>query len=68
MQDSIYHMTLNWHFICFFALRCDFSAISKCDLLRMMMIVQFRPCCQVWRLGPLDLTHKAQRSLQPRHP
>ena len=25
--------------------------------------VQFRLCCQVWRLGPLDLT---QRSLQPR--
>ena len=23
----------------------------------MMMIVQFRPYCQVWRLGPLDLTH-----------
>ena len=22
-----------------------------------MMIVQFRPYCQVWRLGPLDLTH-----------
>ena len=35
--------------------------------LTMMMIVQFRPYCQVWRLGPLDLTHKAQRSLQPRH-
>ena len=24
---------------------------------KMMMIVQFRPYCQVWRLGPLDLTH-----------
>ena len=22
-----------------------------------MSVVQFRPCCQVWRLGPLDLTH-----------
>ena len=22
-----------------------------------MCVVQFRPCCQVWRLGPLDLTH-----------
>ena len=22
-----------------------------------MMIVQFRPYCQAWRLGPLDLTH-----------
>ena len=21
-----------------------------------LCIVQFRPCCQVWRLGPLDLT------------
>ena len=20
-------------------------------------VVQFRQCCQVWRLGPLDLTH-----------
>ena len=20
-------------------------------------VVQFRPLCQVWRLGPLDLTH-----------
>ena len=20
-------------------------------------VVHFRPCCQVWRLGPLDLTH-----------
>ena len=32
-----------------------------------LMIVQFCPYCQVWRLGPLDLTHKAQHSLQPRH-
>ena len=22
-----------------------------------LCVVQFRPCCQVWRLGPLDLTH-----------
>ena len=29
--------------------------------------VQFRPCCQVWRLGPWDFTHLAQRSLRPRH-
>ena len=30
-------------------------------------VVQFRPYCQVWRLGPLDLTHMAQRTFQPRH-
>ena len=30
-------------------------------------VVQFRPCCQVWRIGPLDPTHQAQRNLQPRH-
>ena len=28
-----------------------------------LCVVQLLPCCQVWRLGSLDLTHKAQRSL-----
>ena len=28
-----------------------------------LCVVQLRPCCQVWRLGSLDLTYKAQRSL-----
>ena len=32
-----------------------------------MCVEQFRPLCQVWRLGPLDLTHLAQRNLQTRH-
>ena len=27
------------------------------DIFRDVMIVQFRPYCQVWRLGPMDLTH-----------
>ena len=28
-----------------------------------LCVEQLRPCCQVWRLGSLDLTHKAQRRL-----
>ena len=32
----------------------------------LMMMLQFRPLCHVCRLGPSDLTHKEQRSLQPR--
>ena len=23
----------------------------------LVYVVQFRPCCEFWRLGPLDLTH-----------
>ena len=29
MHDTVYHMTLNWNFICAFAVKHNFYAISK---------------------------------------
>ena len=36
--------------ICKKQVSCDAAQIITC-------VVLFRPLCQVWRLGPLDLTH-----------
>ena len=33
IPDSIYDMA-NRHFICDFAVKCDFSAISECDVVK----------------------------------
>ena len=34
MHDSVLSQTLNWHFLCYFAVKHDFLAISfsKCDI------------------------------------
>ena len=34
MQDSIYHMTLNWHLFGYFAVKHDVSAMSKHDIVK----------------------------------
>ena len=50
MQDSICHMTLNWHFIRHFEIKHDLSAISKCDMLRM---TQHNVICVICISNPL---------------
>ena len=36
--------------------RATYLSTYDCSTL-FTCVVQFRPCCQVWGLGPLDLTH-----------
>ena len=36
---------------------CIYVFILNMSRCHVKMIVQFRPYCQVWRLGPLDLTY-----------
>ena len=48
--DDNLSATENYYFVLFRVIVIDIKKV-------MMMIVKFRPYCQVWRLGPLDLTH-----------
>ena len=47
--------------ICLLSFTCNYVVSVRRGFLEISMkylcVVQFRPCCQVWRLGPLDLTH-----------
>ena len=37
--------------------RLEFRLVNSVTWQSAMCVVQFRLCCQVWILGPLDLTH-----------
>ena len=44
MQDSIYYMILNCKFICDFAVKCDFSAISNYNVVKDISAQKYGLC------------------------